>query len=261
MRFMVINLDRDSDRLAYMSDALSSRGFTLERIPAFLGKAIPDDLKPYFLDQHGAINSAMNTGEIGCYASHLYAMQQILAQESDEPVCVMEDDLQFSDSFAHLPNLVADLPDDWEIVRISNPAKSFYQIVKTWQGIGSLVRYWRVPNTSGAYIINKAGARKFLTYQLLRKRPIDEDLRRPWEHGMETFGILPSPTINNIFDSSINAIGGDRSVPGRKRFTDAANTPLTEWRFRLRSFGPFGCLKAVLATLLFKKHYKTHDPR
>lgn len=256
MRFLVINLDRDADRLDYMAGELAKCGFTLERIPAFLGTAIPEDLKPYFLNQRGEIDSAMNKGEIGCYASHLYAMQQILAQENDEPVCIMEDDLSFADNFVHLPELVADLPSDWEFLRVSNPAKSYYDVIRKWQGIGALVRYWRVPNTAGAYVMNKQGARKFLSYQILRKRPIDEDMRRPWEHQLETYGILPSPTTNNIFDSSIDAIGGDRSVPARKRFKDATNYPIAEWRYRLRLFGFWGCLKAIFATLLLKKRYK-----
>ncbi|WP_114008185.1 glycosyltransferase family 25 protein [Cohaesibacter intestini] len=256
MRFLVINLDRDADRLRYMFEELHKRGFKPERISAFLGTSIPDDLKPHFLTENGDIDSAMNKGEIGCYASHLYAMQQILAQEEDEPVCIMEDDLHFDSSFAHLPQIVTELPEDWEILRISNPAKAYYDTVKTWQGIGALVRYWRVPNTAGAYVMNKAGARKFLTYQILRKRPIDEDMRRPWEHGMESYGILPSPITNNIFDSSIDAIGGDRSLPARKRFADAGNHYGQEWRYRVRTFGLFGCLKAMLATLLFKTRYK-----
>ena len=253
MRFFIINLDRATDRLAYMTAELQKRGFEPERIPACLGLDIPDDLKPYLLADGGTIPSAMNKGEIGCYASHLVAINRVLEEDITEPVCIMEDDLRFEDNFAQLPEAMKHMPPDWEFLRVSNPTKAACSSLKDIPGLGQVVKYWRVPNTAGAYILNQEGARKFLTYRTLRMRPIDEDFRRPWETGMVTYGILPSPTIANIFDSSIDAIGGDRSEPGRKRFKNAGGSLGKEWAYRLREFGFLGCITAMITTLISKK--------
>ncbi|WP_171022000.1 glycosyltransferase family 25 protein [Cohaesibacter sp. CAU 1516] len=257
MRFFLINLDRDNDRFIYMQEALKPYGITPERVPACLGLAMDECLKPFFLDDAGEIASAMSKGEIGCYASHLTILKRIVDEDIKEPVLVMEDDLRFEANFRPLMAAIDTLPEDWEIVRLSNPAKAHFKTVSNLPGAaGEIVLYWRVPNNTGAYVINQSGARKFLGYQTRRMRPVDEDLRRPWEHGLTTYGVLPAPITSNIFDSTIDAIGGDRSLPARKRFADAGNHYGQEWRYRVRTFGLFGCLKAMLATLLFKARYK-----
>lgn len=253
MRFFIINLERDKDRLEYMQAELQQLGFVAERFPAVFGLDMPEALKPFFLNDDGTIISAMNKGEVGCYASHLAVMERIIKENIDEPVCVMEDDLRFEPGFPHLPQLMDELPQDWEILRLSNPTKADCQLEKTLGDGSKLVSYWRVPNNTGAYIINKAGAQKFLSCRKERMRPVDEDLRRPWEHGLKTYGILPSPVTSNIFDSSISAIGGSRERPGRKRFSNARSSLWQEWRYRLKQFGVFGCLRSIFNTLLFKK--------
>ena len=253
MRFFVINLDRDPSRLTYMMQELHQRGCEAERIRAFNGLDIPEHIKPYLLTPEGDIASAMTKGEVGCYASHLSIMHCILSENITEPVCVLEDDLRFEGNFVGLQEAMTALPADWDILRISNPTKADCSLKGTIDGFGKLVKYWRVPNTTGAYVINQRGARKFLQYQTLRQRPIDEDMRRVWEHGMVTYGILPSPTTPNIFDSTIDRIGGERALPGRKRFRQAENKLAKEWAYRLREFGLLGCLKAMINTNLLKK--------
>ena len=119
MRFFLINLDRDSDRLAYMTQSLGEHGFVAERIPAFLGLDIPDDLKPFFLTADGGIDSAMNKGEIGCYASHMFAIGRLVKEDIREPVCIMEDDLRLSSNFHQITRMLEDAPEDWEIIRKS----------------------------------------------------------------------------------------------------------------------------------------------
>ena len=257
MRIFLINLDRDADRLDYMTAELARRGFTAERIPAVYGLDMPETLKSYFLDASGGIDSAMNRGEVGCYASHLKIMQRIVEDGIEEPVCVMEDDLEFHDAFAVMADALDRLPEDWEIVRLSNPPKAAVKTVSELADGLRVVKYWRVPNNTGCYLINRAGAEKFLTYRALRKRPVDEDLRRPWEHGLKTYGLVPPPVTSNIFDSSLAEIGGDRSLPARKRFKDAGGSSLSAWSYRLAEFGVVNCLIAPIKTILGRRRKGT----
>ena len=248
MRFFLINLDRDQDRLDYMMGEMTALGLEVERISACYGLDIPVALKPYFLDAAGNIASAMNKGEVGCYASHLAIMHRIIEENINEPVCVLEDDLEFHDTFAQMCTTLEKLPDDWDIVRLSNPSKSAFQTVADLSDRLKLVKYWRVPNNTGCYLISRRGAEKFLAYAQLRKRAVDEDLRRPWEHGLATYGLLPPPVTSNIFDSSLASIGGERSMPGRKRFKDAGGSFSKEWAYRIQQFGLLGSIKAMVQT-------------
>ncbi|SNY90486.1 glycosyl transferase, family 25 [Cohaesibacter sp. ES.047] len=253
MRIFLINLDRDADRLDYMNGELAKRGFSAERIPAVYGLDMPQRLKPFFLDEQAEIDSAMNRGEVGCYASHLEIMHRIVEDGIDEPVCVMEDDLEFHDGFAAMAENHTKLPGDWEIVRLSNPPKAAVKPIAFLSDGLQVVKYWRVPNNTGCYLINRSGAEKFLSYRTLRKRPVDEDLRRPWEHGLKTYGLLPAPVTSNIFDSTLTAIGGDRSLPGRKRFKDAGGSPFSAWTYRISEFGLTTSLIAPIKTMLGRR--------
>lgn len=197
----LINLDRDPDRLAYMAATLEKLGLTFTRIPAVLGLAMPEWVKPYFLDSAGAIASKLRVGEAGCYASHLVVAQRMV--DGSIPVAlVFEDDLEFPEDFTDLiAEALRRAPAGWDIIRLSNPPKAPYVPVADLPGGRDLALYARVPNNTGASLLSLSGARK-----LLRPGPrdlqIDEHLRRPWDLGMETYGIVPAPIRSNIFDAS-----------------------------------------------------------
>lgn len=197
----LINLDRDPDRLAYMGAALEKLGLEFTRIPAVLGLAMPEWVKPYFLDSAGAIASKLRVGEVGCYASHLVVARRMV-DEAIPAALVFEDDLELPADFAALIAETLRLaPAGWDIIRLSNPPKAPYVPVADLPGGRDLALYARVPNNTGASLLSLSGARK-----LLRPGPrdlqIDEHLRRPWDLGMETYGIVPAPIRSNIFDAS-----------------------------------------------------------
>ncbi|SDR47087.1 glycosyltransferase family 25 protein [Pseudovibrio sp. Tun.PSC04-5.I4] len=256
MKVFLINLDRDSDRLQYMDAEIKAQGLEYERIPACLGLDIPDKLKGYFLGTDGKVKSALKNGEVGCYATHLRILQRIVDDAIDEPVLVLEDDLIFQEVFGELLSNLDQLPEDWELIRLSNPSKSSFETVSEFGASSAIVTYWRVPNNTGAYLINRAGAQKFLQYAGLRKRAIDEDLRRPWEHKIKTYGVLSAPITSNIFDSSIDELSGKRDLPARKRFMDAPNNRIAELSYRLNEFGLIGCLYHIVRTQTQKKKNK-----
>ena len=202
----LINLDRDPDRLAFMAAAISRLGLTFERIPAVYGLEMPAWIKPYFLNARGEIASGLRRGEVGCYASHLVVARRMV--EGQIPAAlVFEDDLELPEDFSAL--IVAalqHLPEGWDILRLSNPPKSPFVPLATLPGARELALYARVPNNTGASLLSLSGAEKLLRPGL-RDLQIDEHLRRPWDLGLETYGIVPAPIRSNIFDTStIDAI-------------------------------------------------------
>lgn len=200
----LINLRRDQGRLARMTAELSRLGLEFERIDAVHGLDMPEWLKPYFLNAEGQVASGLLPGEVGCYASHLLA--SAIVAHRGVPALVLEDDLQIPDDFPGLLRSFSSLPDGWDIVRLSNPHKRACFRVAELPGRYSLVKFSRVPPSTGAYLLSPSGARKFLGWKRLRSLPVDQDLRRTWDCKLATYGVYPQPIIPDIGASTIDAM-------------------------------------------------------
>jgi glycosyl transferase family 25 len=217
---LLLNLDRDTARLAHMQAQLTGAHVVFTRQSGILGDAVPEELRGYFYHANGAPRTTMKRGEIGCYASHLRALKRAASGECGELVLIMEDDLEISPK---LLDIVAEarrqLPIGWDILRLSNPPRRAYAPVARLRetatdGARFLVRYSKIPNSAGAYLVTRAGARKFLE-RGVRGLTFDDDLRRPWFHGMETFGIVPPPIQAGATKlSSIDAVEAGRFDKG-----------------------------------------------
>lgn len=220
----VINLDRDTERLAFVSDQLKALNLPYTRVPAIYGADMPEWLRPYFLDEAGGIASHLTAGEVGCYASHLLVMRMIA--ESGRPALVLEDDVRISAALPQLLARIDTLPKGWDIVRLSNPANRHIFPVSTFMGDHQVIKFSVVPPGTGASLISPAGASKFLSYRGLRSIPVDQDLRFIWDCGLITYGIHPRPVEPNAFGpSSIATFGSIRQVRYHK---------MTGWRGRCR---------------------------
>jgi glycosyl transferase family 25 len=200
----LINLRRDGARLARMSAQLSRLGLDFERLDAIHGLDMPGWLQPYFFDADGKVASRLLPGEIGCYASHLVACAMIA--QRGVPALVLEDDLEISDGFTDLLHSLSTLPAGWDIVRLSNPYKRACFKVSELTDRYSLVKFSRVPPSTGAYLLSPTGARKFLGWKMLRTLPVDQDLRRTWDCGLRTYGVFPQPVVADIGASTIDAM-------------------------------------------------------
>jgi len=209
----VINLDRETTRLAHIAREADRVGLSIHRIPGVDGLNVPAHLRPKFFDGPSQTPaSLLMPGEIGCYASHLLAYERILEQELDWAL-VLEDDVHLSkDLVCTVRQTVSRLPADWDIVRLSSdPCRSVLSLAKLQSG-RHLVRYSKLPKQAGAQIVSASGARKLLT-QGLRVRPIDGDLRHGYLFDLDTFGVYPPPVRHlGLFRSSIKLGPGSRRV-------------------------------------------------
>mgnify|MGYP001766633164 CR=1 FL=1 len=201
-RAVLLNLDRDADRLRWMETQLAAAGVAYERQSAVLGKNLPDSLRSYFPDAPPPFVRPLRIGEIGCYASHLLIMQRIAAGELGPVVLVLEDDLRVStDLAAIIRDILSRLPADWDLVRLSNPPKRATKTVATLADGRELIRYSKIPNSTGAFLVSAAGARKLLK-PAPRVLPADEDMRRHWRYGLQEYGVVPAPVQPDILDAS-----------------------------------------------------------
>jgi len=256
---LLINLDRDVARLEHMQKQLAQAGITFSRQAGVMGDNVPDDLRPYFFDAGGSPKTSMKRGEIGCYASHLRALKRVASGELGYTVLVMEDDLLIP---VDLKKIIADaqhaMPAGWDILRLSSPPRRAY-VPLARIGTRLLIRYSKIPNSAGAYLITPTGAQKFLQYGV-RGLTFDDDLRRPWFHAMETYGIVPSPITAGVLQSSIDSIEAgrfDKGMSSRKERIVRGDHAFAFRRmnYNRRDLGTgrwLACVAINIADMLFK---------
>ncbi len=183
----LINLDRSADRLARMSAEADPYGFTFERVRGVDGaKEVPEWLSEQFV-----VDTAMSSGEIGCYASHMTVWKRVRDQRLDYAI-VLEDDAEVRGGFADaVEAAVRSAPPNWDIIHLStNFKRPSYPVARIDDSL-SLVRYARLPANTAAYVISRSGCAKLLT-PAPRMRPVDMEFRYAWLRGLEVYGVYPA---------------------------------------------------------------------
>ena len=185
-----LNLDRASDRLAFMQSQAAAAGVEIERVQGTLGTAVDTSVRSQFLNEDGSIASHLSAGEVGCYASHLKAYREVV--DRDLPLAlVLEDDVELPAGLAGiLRETVAHLPAQWDVVKLCNSAERAVYTLSVLSNGSHLVRFYRQPPLAGAYLISNTGARKMLAARP-RVRPVDIEFRQPWHIGLDMYGVCP----------------------------------------------------------------------
>jgi glycosyl transferase family 25 len=213
MKIFVINLDRSPDRLDHMKRQLGEAELssTFCRVAGADGIKLPLDLLAQFLDAQGRIKSKMSAGEVGCYASHMLCWMELL--KTDHPYAiVLEDDVVLEPNFA--ADVIAKAGDAWDIIHLSGDTKSAVLSTADLESGHHLVRYFRVPIHTAAYVIRRRCADKLLVPRL-REHPVDIDLFRcANSYGINVLGIYPAIArqLRAGFDSLISPAQHGKAV-------------------------------------------------
>jgi glycosyl transferase family 25 len=204
---VVINLERDRARLAAVAAELARHGMAFERFAAVEGLAVPTALRGYFFDVEGHPTPTLTKGEIGCYASHLSLWQRVACGQYPDATLICEDDIRLPDNFlAVLNDALNAAPAGWDVIRLSAPSKRTIWPIRQICDGHRLVHYSKIPTLLGAYLISRRGAEK-LVRPGLRTRPVDLDMARPWEIGLNLYGVDPAPVHQPTKNpSSIDAV-------------------------------------------------------
>lgn len=200
MKIILINLDRDTERLAYATYQFRQCGLEFERISGVVGDAVPDDLKLYFTY---ADERHITKGEIGCYASHIRAWQSVSG-----PTLICEDDIIIEyNTKQRLKRIIENAPLGWDIIKLTGETKDVVKYINS-----DLHQYIKIPTSCAAYLISRNGARKLLK-KSVRTLPVDVDIRRAWLFDLNVYGVSQSPIRQiNRNKSSIESFG--------RRYTD-----------------------------------------
>jgi glycosyl transferase, family 25 len=198
MQMLVINLQVATDRLCYMRQQLAGE---FVRIEAVRGSDLPDHLTPYF-----PTDGRLGDGEIGCYASHLLAAEQVLAHKLPYAV-ILEDDVEIDDDPQEVVARSVATLRHWDVISLSGAKQHPHIAISNVSRARSLVRYLHFPKTTAAYVLSHSGSRKLLRPRR-RIRPIDVDMRYGWEMALDVYGVYPPPARQSgRFVSSIPKSG------------------------------------------------------
>jgi glycosyl transferase family 25 len=239
----VINLDRDAERMASIRANLEALGLPFERLPAVMGKDVPEWEK---LVDHSAYawRNRLDTpraGEVGCYLSHLKAMETFL--RTDAPWCViLEDDVEVLPSCVTVLRSLAE-KDDWDLVKLFNFHSGMPVKKRDLVGGHRLVAHLTRTTSSAAYVVNRRAAETLLRTMRPISEQVDHALDRPWETGLRTLGIRPMPVVLAPVAHTTSTIGyQDR--PKRRPLGKAVKLFLARAKKEICRFG-YGLWDAV----------------
>jgi glycosyl transferase family 25 len=193
-----------------MQEQAERLGISMQRISGIDGRSnLPTGLTPQFPD------SKMSSGEVGCYASHLIVMRQIV-EDGHAAAIILEDDVSLDPRFMTVAAAaISAAPRGWDIIHLCTHFKkaAWYPIADL--GGHTLVGYSRLPVNTVAYVISRRGCGKFLA-ERPRIRPVDMEFRYAWLSGLDICGVYSAPAVHlDNFITSIDATS--RTNPPRKR--------------------------------------------
>jgi GR25 family glycosyltransferase involved in LPS biosynthesis len=135
----------------------------------------------------------LEPGEIGCYASHMAAWQQLLAS-GEAAMAIFEDDVEIDADLPQVLEAVAQMPVRFDLVKLIGRRHEKIRARRPLlHSRRELIAYRRVPSLTGAYVLSARGAQKLLASRRPFGRPVDVDMRHWWECGLDVLGVYPYP--------------------------------------------------------------------
>lgn len=202
----LINLDRDTDRLANMKQQLDAMGLPYIRFPAIYGKDHVDELSRNVDAAAYARNmgSPILPGKMGCYASHIAVWKEVI-KSPFKIALILEDDVVFHEDF--IASLDAALAGNahWDTVRF-NCIRAKLPISQGTLGRYVLNAYAGPFTGNAAYLIKSDVAERLCPNLLPQTRAFDHELNRFFLHNFRQFGL--EPFSSHVDDGNVSSITG-----------------------------------------------------
>lgn len=272
----VINLERDSDRLAKIAADLESFGMPWRRFPAIDGQ------KPAELDRqripvvrHPAWrrwHQPLRRGEAASLLSHLAVAEALLETDYDYALVLEDDAVPLQGACEVITEAVdqasAGGGPAWDVLRLERTERRKARIVVGHLPSGRrLVDYLRQPSGTTAYLLNRGGAERMLAAAESIDRPPDIFLTFPWETGIRCLGVAPPVFVSRGDPSSIDGVEARsvQKISERPRawlrkliFSLPRKVARTSWN--LERFGLGGWVRIHLAAVAGREAQRTFKP-
>ena len=202
----LINLDRDTERLAKMDAQLTALGLAYSRFSAIYGKDCIDELSERVDADAYARNmgAPILPGKMGCYASHLRVWETFLASDHDIAL-ILEDDVVFHADFVAALELALTRKDDWDMLRF-NCIRAKMPVRQSAVGPYHLNAYVGPFTGNATYLIHRHIAQRLLPTLWPQTRAFDHELNRFFVHDYRQMGL--EPWASHPDDGGVSTITG-----------------------------------------------------
>ena len=225
----VINLERATRRLDYISEQLLKYNIKFKRIDAIEGvKLESKSLKNYqnqskYTAQH---YSMLSPGEIGCSLS--WHKSWALASNADgQAIIVLEDDVQIADNFTQIISKLEKSLDKDIVIDLSGKQGFLEKERKIVNGI-TLIRYSTPPLGNQGAIYGKNAAEQLLANVAEFKSPSDTLRQMIWRHGVQTWSLE-----RGCLTHQTQEVGGS-TIQNKKRISIKLKNELMRPLYRMK---------------------------
>jgi glycosyl transferase family 25 len=197
----IVSLAASSDRRALVAENLKSFN-----IPWKFHDAVRVDgvcrFEPSVARQLRRFGRALTDSEVGCFKSHVLAMQEFDRSECLEWLLVIEDDVWVDPKFDFLALIEFLDKRKLNYVRLYSRRWKPASLI-AYFGERQFIRFKTDPYGTQAYLLNRRGAKQFLQSFDTIDRPIDDELGRFWKNKLDIYSIFPFPVIERSVVSTL----------------------------------------------------------
>lgn len=226
----VINLDRSPERMANMERRLNCQPIQWHRVPAIDGhrlelSSVEDVDAAGYRWRHG---KSLNPAEVGCYLSHLRALDQFLRGDAEYGL-LLEDDAAFPADFPSLLTRLIQVDHLWDVVKLSGFHSGTPIHVEQLVGPYALAVPLSRHMNANCILYSRRAAR--ILSQRLRPMalPFDHALERAWLCGLKPRIVTPTPCPA---DTGMTSTIGDRTHLKRFKFPILRRVPAMLFRLQ-----------------------------
>lgn len=227
----VINMASNPRRMEKAAAILTAAGIDFQRFEAVVGREVSSERLAEVYDAKANARRFRNPllpGEIGCYLSHIAIWEKMAAGE-DAGAIILEDDFAAAPDLKTVLKALTEDPRSWHLVKLYRRRDRARNLQSEALCDGrSLATPYQVPNTTLGYVIRKEAAGHLLSRSVPFARPIDEDHKRFWEHGLDIRVVSPSPlTLSEESET------GDTIAASRRKLRGGLVQAWKNFRYRM----------------------------
>lgn len=189
----VVNLEHAKARWEHMRSQLERMEIPYTRIEGVYGDRLSDQVEGYNELRYQILNGKVtNKREIGCYFSHIKALQTFLGSGLQYAL-ILEDDVTLPEDIETLLDSTTAHSDEWDMIRLTSSREGSFLSLAQLPGGYELAYNTKVLKNTGAYFVNRHAAQSCVAKMLPMSLPYDVALDRDWDYGFKTACIVPFP--------------------------------------------------------------------
>jgi glycosyl transferase family 25 len=163
IKSFLINLEKDKERLAFVTKNFEVLGLCFERINAVDGRTFSDQSFQDFQSLRPKNNTPWRRGQMGCFLSHFHVWE-LVANGEEDYCAIFEDDIHISQDLKLILNDLQSIPTTTDIIRLETSTNRV--LLNTSLFItGGKRKAYKVQSTTwctGSYILSKEAAKKLI---------------------------------------------------------------------------------------------------